>query len=166
MFRAEKTALLSIDLQRGFAHPTYFGSSRSNPALAENTTKIISAFRSMACTQVVHIHQNSLLADSPLHLSRPGVLPESYAEPSAGKPIFMKAVSSTFVGTALEAWSRKRDIGRLVVVGITTDHRVSTSVRTTANLGVVHPPGLKGEVLLVGDATCTHAKKGFDVELV
>ncbi|KAL2816314.1 Isochorismatase-like protein [Aspergillus granulosus] len=101
-----------------------------------------------------------------------------------------KTVNSAFIGTELESYLRENGIRQLVVAGITTDHCVSTSVRMGANLGVVDryldgngeekggPIILadgrqekvvnvdKGRIVLVGDATATWAKGGFDAETV
>jgi nicotinamidase-related amidase len=101
------------------------------------------------------------------------------------EPVMWKTVNSAFIGTELESYLRGKGIRQLVVAGITTDHCVSTSVRMAANLGVVDryldgkgPVVLadgqqkdavdveKGRIVLVGDATATWAKGGFDAETV
>ena len=53
---------------------------------------------------------------------------------------------------SLEQHLRDREITDLVIVGLTTDHCVSTSVRMAANLGF--------NVRLAGDATATHGRTG------
>jgi hypothetical protein len=44
-------------------------------------------------------------------------------------------VNSAFIGTNLETDLRQDDIGTLVIVGLTTNHRVSTTARMAGNLG-------------------------------
>lgn len=84
-----------------------------------------------------------------------------YAAPLPGEWVQSKNVNSAFIGTDLEAKIRELGIQRLVVVGLTTGHCVSTSVRMASNLRVVdHPHGgvrpgenPTGEIILVSDAT-------------
>ncbi|KAL3458522.1 Isochorismatase-like protein [Aspergillus heterothallicus] len=124
-----------------------------------------------------------------------GIQPLEIVKPAddGSEPVLWKSVNSAFAGTELEKVLRAKGIRQLVVAGITTDHCVSTSVRMAANLGVVDrwvgPDGVergrgpllhddgrqeqeegvsvdKGRIVLVGDATTTWAKGGFDAETV
>ncbi|HZF73174.1 MAG TPA: isochorismatase family protein, partial [Gemmatimonadaceae bacterium] len=63
-------------------------------------------------------------------------------------------VNSAFIGTDLESYLRAKGIQSLVVVGLTTAHCLSTSVRMAANLGF--------DVTVVADATATHARRAVD----
>ncbi|KAL2836783.1 Isochorismatase-like protein [Aspergillus pseudoustus] len=146
--------------------------------------------------QIVHVYHSSTTPGSPLHPSADdgrGIQPLDIVKPAAdgSEPVLWKTVNSAFIGTELESYLRGNGIRQLVVAGITTDHCVSTSVRMAANLGVVDryldgegvkrggPVVLadgaqeeevvnvdKGRIVLVGDATATWAKGGFDAETV
>ena len=63
-------------------------------------------------------------------------------------------MNSAFIGTGLEQYLHAREIQDLVIVGLTTDHCVSTTVRMAANLGF--------RVWLVEDATATFDRQGHD----
>ncbi|KAI1752453.1 isochorismatase hydrolase [Xylaria castorea] len=156
------TALLLIDIQQGFNEPPYTG--RSTPNFEANITKLLTAFRAAESTHVIHICHHSRFEDTPLHLSQPGVQFMEYAAPQPGEVIRSKDVNSAFIGTDLESVIRGLGIQRLVVVGLTTGHCASTSVRMTSNLRVVDhshggittgrtPPG---EIILVSDATAMY----------
>ena len=68
--------------------------------------------------------------------------------------IFKKSVNSAFIGTGLESYLKDNGIAHLVIVGLTTDHCVSTTTRMAGNLGF--------ETILVSDATATFNRKGHD----
>ena len=72
----------------------------------------------------------------------------------AGEPVFQKHVNDAFIGTNLEAHLRAHDIEALVVVVITTDHCVSSTMRMAGNLGFT--------VTVVEDATATFERRGPD----
>ncbi|KAF4151733.1 hypothetical protein CNMCM6069_003195 [Aspergillus lentulus] len=187
------TALVLIDNQAAFTHPTYWGTSRSNPSYETNLASLLHAFRTARKTnpalplEIIHVFHSSTSPTSPLHPADPskGAHPLDFAQPAPdnSEPVFWKNVNSSFIGTGLEGYLQTKKIRQVVFAGLTTDHCVSTTVRMAANLGVgdVYPEGRpeiladgtqtvkpveKGVVVLVSDATATWAKGGFDAETV
>ena len=68
--------------------------------------------------------------------------------------IIKKNVNSAFIGTDLKEQLDSQNITKLVIVGLTTDHCVSTTTRMAGNFGF--------NTFLVSDATATFNKKGLD----
>ncbi|MEM6437321.1 MAG: isochorismatase family protein, partial [Cyanobacteria bacterium P01_D01_bin.115] len=91
---------------------------------------------------------------SPLRADQPGCEFKSEVKPLSHEPIFQKTVNSAFIGTSLESHLRDNAIYALVVVGLTTDHCVSTSTRMAANLGF--------KVFLVSDGTATFERTSYN----
>uniref|UniRef100_UPI0035C95AF4 isochorismatase family protein n=1 Tax=uncultured Sphingomonas sp. TaxID=158754 RepID=UPI0035C95AF4 len=87
-------------------------------------------------------------------LGTPGHDPKPEAAPAAGEPVHVKGVNSAFIGTTLEQDLRDAGADTLLVVGLTTNHCVSTTVRMAGNLGFM--------VYLVEDATATFDRMGLD----
>ncbi|KAB2574507.1 putative isochorismatase family protein [Lasiodiplodia theobromae] len=165
--------LLLIDIQQGFDHPTHWGKSRSTPDFETNVASILDTFRAkVEPGDIFHVCHHSTSAASPLHPVRGNVAFQPYAAPRPDEPVFSKSVNSGFIGTNLEKAIRERKITTLVVVGLTTDHCVSTTVRMAANLHVVSDINElnPGRILLIKDATATYEKtidgKSYDAELV
>ncbi|KAM0322024.1 hypothetical protein ACHAQA_009767 [Verticillium albo-atrum] len=184
------TALLIIDTQKAFDHPTYWGTSRSNPAFESNITALLQAARAHNEAQdkasqpqpvlVIHIHHHSTGPASALHPSAKvpgtdtlGIEPMDYVAPLASEPVLTKTVNSGFIGTDLEARLRAFGARQLIATGLTTDHCVNTTVRMAGNLQVLGSkggPDGNGEgvhgVIVAGDATATHPRANFDAETV
>ncbi|MEP6618880.1 MAG: cysteine hydrolase family protein [bacterium] len=148
---ASHPALLLVDVQQGLDEPRW--GTRNNPDAERRIADLLAAWRH-AVRPVVHVQHLSAEANSPLRPDRPGHAFKTEAVPLAGEPIFQKNVNSAFIGTGLESYLRTNGIEELVVVGITTDHCVSTTVRMASNLGF--------KVTLVSDATATFERRGLD----
>jgi nicotinamidase-related amidase len=180
-----RTALLLIDIQDGFLHPTYWGPSRSNPSFENNITSLLSTYRHLISSttsptklpphKLIHVAHASTSPHAPLHPSTPGFAFQSFATPLPNELAIEKDVNSAFIGTGLEGVLRRHfdgGPGRLWVVGLSTDHCVSkvTSVRMAGNLGVCDGrDGEKGEVVLVENATACWKKSeesAFDAEII
>lgn len=146
-----KTALLSIDFQKGFDDPVW--GVRNNPDAEDKMALLLSRWRQKGFP-VIHIQHCSLESKSPLRPDSPGNKFKDKAKPLLGEKVFSKAVNSAFIGTGLEQYLRENSIESLVIAGLTTDHCVSTSTRMAGNLGF--------DVILVSDATATFDRKGTD----
>jgi nicotinamidase-related amidase len=145
------TALLLIDVQQGLDEPKW--GARNNPDAEQRMTELLGAWRT-AGRPVIHVQHSSLEPQSPLGEGLPGHALKPDFLPIAGEPVFHKHVNSGFIGTDLEPYLRAKGIEDLVIVGLTTDHCVSTTVRMAGNLGF--------NVTLVEDATATFERKGPD----
>jgi nicotinamidase-related amidase len=133
--------LLLIDVQRAFDDPALV---RRHPDGADATiARLLRAWRH-AGWPVVHVHHASTEPASPLRPEQPGYQVKPEAAPAPGEPVIVKHVNSAFIGTDLEARLRAAGHDALTVVGFTTDHCVSTTVRMAGNLGF--------DVQLVADA--------------
>lgn len=144
-----ETALLVVDVQRGFDEPLW--GARNNPLAEENIGQLLAAWRSTG-RPVLHVQHLSRSPVSPLAPGQPGSEIKPVARPLAGEPVFSKHVNSAFIGTDLESHLREHAIEGLVVVGLTTDHCVSTTVRMAGNLGF--------DTWVVSDATATFDRVG------
>lgn len=146
-----KTALIVIDVQKGFDEP-YWG-SRNNPQAEANIAALLQQGRANGLP-IFHVKHNSRSSRSPLHPDNPGNAFKDIAAPRDGEPVFNKDVNSAFIGTDLEARLRAAKIDRVIIVGLTTPHCISTSARMASNLGF--------GTTIVSDATAAHVGRGPD----
>lgn len=146
-----QSALLVIDVQRGLDDPKY--GRRSTPEAETNIARLLAAWRE-AQWPIVHVQHLSTSPSSPLRPDSPGVEIKSEATPLDSEPLFQKKVNNAFVGTDLEPFLRENGIESLVIVGLTTDHCVSTTARMAGDLGF--------ETFVVADATAAFELEGHD----
>lgn len=147
----KNTALVIIDVQKGFDDPAW--GTRNNPDAEKNIAALLAEWRKHD-RPIVHVQHCSVEPDSPLRPGQPGCEFRDEVKPEAGEAHFTKTVNSAFIGTDLERYLRDNEIEALVVVGLTTDHCVSTTTRMAGNLGF--------DVTLASDATAAFDRKGHD----
>ncbi|MBE9138569.1 cysteine hydrolase [Nodosilinea sp. LEGE 07088] len=143
--------LLIVDVQKGLDDPSL--GRRNNPEAEANIALLLAAWRDRTWP-IIHIRHCSVEPQSPLRPELPGNAYKDEVLPQPGEIEFTKTTNSAFIGTNLEGYLHEQGIGSLVVVGLTTDHCVSTTVRMAANLGF--------PVTLVADATATFERRGHD----
>ena len=139
-----KPALLLIDIQQAFNDPSW--GQRNNHPAEINMAKLLVAWRENKFP-VIHIQHSSNNSDSTLHASKPGFAFKADTAPINNEKVFVKNENSAFIGTNLEAYLHANNINSLVIIGLTTDHCVSTTTRMAGNLGF--------KVQLISDATAT-----------
>jgi len=138
-------------VQVGFEDPAW--GMRNNP-MAETNVGRLQAFWRHSKRPVLHVRHDSLDPRSPLRPRQRGNAFKPQAAPQGAELIFPKTVNSAFIGTRLEETLRKAGHKTLVLVGLTTNHCVSTTARMAANLGF--------ETIVVSDATAAFARRGLD----
>ncbi|PRC94681.1 cysteine hydrolase family protein [Solimicrobium silvestre] len=143
------TVLVVIDVQQAFNDPSW--GQRNNPAAEANIAALLAAWRKSQ-RPIIHIHHRSPRPESLFYPEHPGFKVKPEAEPQLDEPVLYKQVNSSFIGTDLEQRLRARGATTLVIVGITTDHCVSTTTRMAGNFGFV--------TYLVSDATATFDRVG------
>jgi len=143
-----KSALLLIDVQKGFDNLGW--GQCNNPDAESNIAALLVEWRKHDAP-IIHVKHCSISPKSPLHPDQPGNAFKDVASPRSGEPEFTKTVNSAFIGTGLEEYLHEKGLDSLVIVGLTTDHCVSTSTRMAGNLGF--------DVTLVSDATATFERK-------
>jgi len=149
--KSAESTLLVIDVQQGMDNPSF--GKRNNPDAEKRIAEVIAAWRA-AGKPVVHVQHDSVEPQSELRPDRPGNAVKPEAKPVAGEPVFRKNVNSAFIGTELESYLRERGVENLVLVGMTTEHCISTTARMGANLGF--------GITIVADATAAFEHKGYD----
>jgi nicotinamidase-related amidase len=146
-------ALLLIDIQKGLDEIDYYGGHRNNLQAEANAKRILDFWRNQKFP-IFHIKHNSTNPDSPLIPGQPGNEFKDIVKPLANESIIEKQVNSAFIGTDLRQQLDVLGLSKLVIVGLTTDHCVSSSARMAGNLGY--------KTFLVSDATATFDKVGPD----
>lgn len=135
------TALIPIDIQRGFDYPPW--GRRNNPVMDDNGRCLLDAWRASG-RPLIHVRHDSVVDGSSLHPSHPGNAFRDGFAPRDGEPVVAKSVNAAFIGTDLDLRLRRLGVTSVVLFGISTDMCVSTTARVAANLGY--------RTLVVGDA--------------
>ena len=151
----KNAALLLIDVQKAFDDPRM--GKRNNPQAEANIARLLAAWRARG-RAVIHVRHDSVEPQSLLRPGQPGNEIKAEARPREGEPVISKHVNSAFIGTDLEQRLRTARQNSVVIVGLTTDHCVSTTARMAGNLGF--------STVVVADATAAFERKAFDGAVV
>ena len=81
---------------------------------------------------IIHVRHSSTNVDSKLHESNLGFEFNDHVTPVGDEIILKKTVNSAFIGTDLKSILDKSKTEVLIVVGMTTNHCISTTVRTVS----------------------------------
>ena len=153
MTKQNKPALILIDIQKAFEDVHYWGGHRNNPEAETNAGKLLNLWRQNDLP-IFHIKHCSTNPNSKLAEGNIGNDFQEIVRPEDGEQIIKKNVNSAFIGTDLKQRLDKLKIKKLIIVGLTTDHCVSTTVRMAGNYGY--------DTFIVSDATATFDKEGSD----
>ncbi|MCM5663543.1 cysteine hydrolase family protein [Galbibacter mesophilus] len=151
----KKTALLLIDVQKAFQDEEYWGGNRNNKNAEIVCGEILKRWRALNLP-VFHVRHSSTSLNSKLNKNNEGFEFNENVTPIKGEPVITKNVNSAFIGTNLKEQLDVIGINTLVIVGITTNHCVSTTTRMAGNFGY--------ETYLISDATATFDRKGVNGE--
>lgn len=149
--KTDRPALILVDIQKGFDNVEYWGGQRNNPGAEENAGELLRLWRKLQLP-IFHIKHCSSNPDSLLNEANEGNDFKDLVKPISIEPIIKKNVNSAFIGTELKEQLDNLKITKLVIVGLTTDHCISTTARMAGNLGF--------DTYVVSDATATFNKKG------
>lgn len=149
----DRPALILMDIQKAFDNIAYWGGQRNNDNAEANAAELLKIWRDKKLP-IFHIKHCSSNPNSPLNETNEGNEFKDMVAPIDGEPIIKKNVSSAFIGTDLKERFDSEKISKLVIVGLTTDHCVSTTARMAGNFGY--------DTFVVSDATATFNNKGLD----
>lgn len=153
--RKHNPALILVDIQKGFEDENYWGGNRNNKDAEVICGRILRKWRELNLP-IFHIRHSSTNPNSKLHKQNAGFDFNENVLPKENEPIITKSVNSAFIGTNLKEQLDGLGITTLVIVGLTSNHCVSTTVRMSGNFGY--------ETYLISDATATFDRIGVNDE--
>jgi len=113
--------------------------------------------RDLIVKKIIHVRHSSNDINSKLHASNNGFRFNPLCKPIKDETVLTKSVNSCFIGTNLRDTLDQMNYNTVVVVGLTTDHFVSTTTRMARNFGY--------DTYLISNATATFDKLGQNVEI-
>jgi nicotinamidase-related amidase len=149
----KKPALLLIDIQNGFDDHAYWGGARNNPEAESRAAEILKVWRENKFP-VYFIRHDSSNPKSKLFPGQSGNEIKAIVKPLVSEQVISKNVNSAFIGTNLKELLDADGIESLVIVGLTTDHCVSTTTRMAGNYGY--------DTYVISDATATFDRMSPD----
>jgi len=153
--REQNPALILVDIQKGFLDEDYWGGDRNNKNAEIICGTILRKWRELKLP-IIHVRHSSTNPNSKLHEQNAGFDFNENVLPEENEPIITKNVNSAFIGTDLKEKLDRLGITTLIIIGLTTNHCVSTTARMSGNYGY--------ETYLISDATATFNRIGVNGE--
>ncbi len=153
--KLQNAALILIDFQKGFDQGDYLDKNRNNKNAEKKASIILNYWRELKLP-IFHIIHSSKNPNSRFHELHSGYEIKDEVKPISGEPVIKKNVHSAFIGTDLKERLNKQGINCLVIIGMTTNHCVSTSTRMAGDYGF--------DTFLISDATATFDRIGINGE--
>lgn len=153
MTKQDRPALILIDIQKAFNDIEYWGGNRNNPDAEINAGRLLNFWRENNLP-LFHIQHCSINPVSPLIEGTIGNEFKDEVKPTPEETIIKKNVNSAFIGTNLKEQLDNGGIKKVIIVGLTTDHCVSTTTRMAGNYGY--------DTFIVSDASATFDKVSSD----
>ncbi|MBJ7537886.1 cysteine hydrolase family protein [Marinomonas transparens] len=147
---SESCVLLIIDMQQGMSWPQ--AGERNNTNAEHEIAELLAHWRANHAP-IVHVRHLSTEPDSLFWPEQEGALFQEAFQPLASEKVIEKSVPDAFTYSNLEAWLREQAIQRLLVVGVSTNNSVESTVRSAGNLGF--------NVYVVASACFAFAKQDF-----
>jgi nicotinamidase-related amidase len=146
-----KTAVLMIiDMQQGMSWPQ--AGERNNPNAEHEIAELIAHWRANHAP-IVHVRHISTEPESLFWPDQDGVLFQDAFQPLEDEKVIEKSVPDAFIYSDLEKWLLKLNTQALVVVGVSTNNSVESTVRSAGNLGFT--------TYVVGSACFAFEKEDF-----
>ncbi len=125
-----RNALLVIDAQESFRHRSYWDEAELPRYLDRQQALIDGAVaRHIDVVQIFHVEETGVFATASGHVR---ALEPLVVTPSA---VFHKRRHSALVGSGLDVWLIRHNVGRVIVSGIRTEQCCETTTRHASDLG-------------------------------
>lgn len=151
----QNPALILMDIQKGFLEEEYWGGNRNNKNAEAICSNILNTWRTLNLP-LFHVRHSSTNIKSKLHKTHKGFEFNDKITPLKNETIITKNVNSAFIGTDLKEQLDALNINTVVIIGLTTNHCVSTTTRMAGNFGY--------ETYVISDATATFDRIGINGE--
>ncbi|MBD5770988.1 cysteine hydrolase family protein [Marinomonas colpomeniae] len=146
--------LMIIDMQKGMSWPQ--AGVRNNLNAERDITELLAHWRGKN-QPVVHVLHHSTEPDSLFWPEQEGAEPQEMFLPLENEKVIVKSVPDAFTYSNLEVWLNTQGIQRLVIVGVSTNNSVESTVRSAGNLGF--------KTYVVANGCFAFEKKDFDGEM-
>ncbi|RBP81100.1 cysteine hydrolase [Marinomonas rhizomae] len=124
--------LMIIDMQQGMSWPQ--SGERNNPNAEHEIAELLAHWRA-SHAPIVHVRHLSTEPESLFWPEQEGVLFQDAFQPLVDEKVIEKSVPDAFTYSDLDTWLRKQNAQALVVVGVSTNNSVESTVRSAGNLG-------------------------------